>query len=282
MDNLNIDKFNYRIKARILIDNENLKLEDKGLSWLYSKDLNLIIKTINKYNNKYTISFKNNSTDILKIIKEKKPKVLIGCSNENIFIRIELEDIIANSLNQSLDLILDEKFDIDNNKSHIKAKIVSKENININFYSWINFNDENKRIESLATKDRLNGDSGKFKTKEFFLDWYNKEKKICCYCGVKETDLVKYFNQENKQYKEARQRGRFLEIERIVTAPKEKNIYSEDNCALACYICNNAKSDFLSPESFKPVAKGINEFWNNLLGLGNVFFPEDSEIWKKK
>ena len=92
---------------------------------------------------------------------------------------------------------------------------------------------------------------------------------------------------ENEQYKNARQRGQYLEIERIVTAPKEKNVYSKENCALVCYICNNAKSDFLSPKSFKSIAKGINEFWNktlriNKFRLKRVVFPEKSKIWDKR
>ncbi len=64
MDSLNIDKFNYKIKANILFDDESLKLSDIGLSWLHCKEKKLIVKTVNKYNDKYTISFKNRTKDI--------------------------------------------------------------------------------------------------------------------------------------------------------------------------------------------------------------------------
>ena len=64
----------------------------------------------------------------------------------------------------------------------------------------------------------------------------------------------------------------------MITAPENK--YSKDNCRLACYICNNAKSDFLSAESFEPIARGINKFWSNYLNK-NVEFPEDFEYWSK-
>ena len=47
--------------------------------------------------------------------------------------------------------------------------------------------------------------------------------------------------------------------------PKEKNLYRSDNCKLACYVCNNAKSDFISPKDFKPIAEGINKFWQETL-----------------
>jgi hypothetical protein len=104
----------------------------------------------------------------------------------------------------------------------------------------------------------------------------------CCYCGVQERDLKTYFHQQNPQYENARQRGRYLEIERIVTAPKEKNIYNLENTDLACYICNNAKSDFISAKKFKPIAKGIYEFWVEIVGIDNIIFPENSNIWDKE
>ena len=174
-------------------------------------------------------------------------------------------------------IVLNNKFEfVPKNPSLTKIKECSIVIDNLDYWELQQDNDE--RIKSLATVDRLMRTSGKFETKEIFLDWYNNQEKKCCYCGVKEKDLKEYFNQNNKQYKEARQRGQYLEIERIVTAPKNKNVYSEDNCALVCYICNNAKSDFLSPINFKPIAKGINEFWNNILN-NNVVFPEESPIW---
>ena len=89
MDSLNIDKFNYKIKANILFDDESLKLSDIGLSWLHCEDKNLIVKTVNKYNDKYTISFKNRTKDIFNFLKENK--VYIGCIFGNNFIKIELD-----------------------------------------------------------------------------------------------------------------------------------------------------------------------------------------------
>ena len=295
MDSLNIDKFNYKIKANILFDDESLKLSDIGLSWLHCEDKNLIVKTVNKYNDKYTISFKNRTNNILNFLKENK--VYIGCIFGNNFIKIELTDIILKQEkegNKSLNLILNDQFNIDST-SDISAKLSIEESVNIDFNSWSNFDDNKKRIESLATKSRIENlaqdeedkKTAKFETKEEFLEWYKKQPKKCCYCGVKEEYLKKYFNQENEQYKEARQRGQYLEIERIVTAPKTKNIYSKENCALVCYICNNAKSDFLSPINFKPIAKGINEFWKKILKKSDlkykkIVFPEKSKIWDKK
>lgn len=116
---------------------------------------------------------------------------------------------------------------------------------------------------------------------EKFYYWYISQPDECCYCGVKTKDLVKYFSEENTQYKSAkRKRGKVLEIERVVTSPT--NDYSELNCKLACYICNNAKSDFISPSAFKPIAKGIYDFWTKKVGLIDIEFPENSIIWKER
>jgi len=143
---------------------------------------------------------------------------------------------------------------------------------------------ENEGREIQHIKSLYNNDERKsgFKTLLRFYNWYKKESvplKTCCYCGVKESNLKKYFNEENIQYVEARQRGKVLEIERVVTAPKSKNLYTEENCKLACYVCNNAKSDFISPANFKPIAKGISEFWKEN-GI-EVEFPNNSTIWNK-
>ena len=122
-------------------------------------------------------------------------------------------------------------------------------------------------------EERVNG----FQTLENFYLWYKNQLHMCCYCGVKATDLKKYFYDDNEQYKNARKRGKVLEIERVITAPT--NLYNETNCKLACYVCNNAKSDFISPSAFKPIAKGIYNFWKETVKVTDIEFPEKSTIW---
>ena len=124
------------------------------------------------------------------------------------------------------------------------------------------------------TEERKEG----FGSIENFYKWYIGQEKKCCYCGIEEKKLKEYFKDENLQYKNARQRGKILEIERIVTATKEHNVYSEENCRLACYICNNAKSDFISAKNFKPIAKGISKFWIEQ-GISTQFNKNDA-IWE--
>lgn len=166
------------------------------------------------------------------------------------------------------------KSDLDTKRT-LPQHFIEFENISaLDFDEFVLKHNENiRRIATLATQERIQG----FGSREFFLRWYLNEPKRCCYCGVEESQLEEYFNSNNAQYKDARQRGTVLEIERVTTAPKEKNIYSFDNTALACYICNNAKSDFLSAKDFKPIALGISEFWKskNI----QVVFPKNSKFW---
>lgn len=113
-----------------------------------------------------------------------------------------------------------------------------------------------------------------------FYNWYiemTRNGNICCYCGVNQDELNKIENDNPLNRLKRNKRGKTLEIERIISYPKDKNIYSKDNCDFACHICNNAKSDFLSPSEFKSIAKGINQMWKTK-GI-DFSFPENSKIW---
>lgn len=73
-------------------------------------------------------------------------------------------------------------------------------------------------------------------------------------------------------------RGKTLEIERIISFPEDKNIYSKENCDYACHVCNNSKSDFISPNEFYWIAKGISEMWKSK--KIKCDFNEDNLYWK--
>lgn len=133
-----------------------------------------------------------------------------------------------------------------------------------------------------SLRNRFNEDRAKgFRNFVNFIKWYIGKELRCCYCGINESDLIKYFNNQTyDKHKVKRQRGRCLEIEVVENC----NDYSPENCELACYICNNTKSDFLSAKSFKPIAEGISKFWNGILNNDTTkaldTFDKDSEIWK--
>lgn len=133
---------------------------------------------------------------------------------------------------------------------------------------------ENSKIQYIKSRcsvERIKG----FGSIRSFYDWYKNEKKSCCYCGIDEIDLKKFF--EFNQTSKRTQRGKSLEIERILT-DKNNNKYNKINCALACYVCNNAKSDLIYYKDFEPIAKGINLFWQAQLKK-EIIFP--SEFYKR-
>ncbi len=173
---------------------------------------------------------------------------------------------------------MEHEYNIKLSSSETIAEVfINKENIDKVTFDQYSEKHQNEidRIRNLATEERKKGFNGRVN----FLKWYLSKEKVCCYCGVKENDLEKYFNDANMQYKNARQRGKKLEIERIITAPPSQNRYTEANTDLACYVCNNAKSDFISAKAFKEIAKGINKFWaKNKI---EAVFPEKSSIWNQ-
>jgi hypothetical protein len=103
-----------------------------------------------------------------------------------------------------------------------------------------------------------------------FEKWYNLQRKTCYYCGLKEeesqeivlTGLLKSkrFPQEGILGR-GQSRGVWLEVDRI--NPKEN--YSENNCVLCCYFCNNDKSDVFTGKEYQEFAKDRVEYLRNKL-----------------
>lgn len=77
----------------------------------------------------------------------------------------------------------------------------------------------------------------------------------CFYCGITENKIAKLAD-SHKLYKKSF-RGWSLEIERL----NSNYEYSPKNCELACYWCNNAKTDEFTPDEFTKVAKAIKTIW---------------------
>lgn len=115
--------------------------------------------------------------------------------------------------------------------------------------------------------------------KEKFFPQNGKRK--CAYCGVPEDRLDLLYTVRNG-------RGNRLEYDRIISRDGNKKVeYTLSNIVLACYWCNNAKTDTFSPKEFKPIAKGINQVWNEKLKEKNlidesIYFEENAEIWNKE
>ncbi len=102
------------------------------------------------------------------------------------------------------------------------------------------------------TRDKKSG----FKDVQAYVNWYLKQDKKCFYCGIMEHEVQEIVTTglleskrfpENGILKRGKSRGVWLEVDR--KHPESK--YSENNCVLACYFCNNDKSDvFKTSEAY--------------------------------
>ena len=141
---------------------------------------------------------------------------------------------------------------------------MSKINDEILNKSWINLSQKNKeeKIRDIWNKKfkKLENDFG---DEDSFKKWYLKQDRKCFCCNVSEEDVKMFFYSKDNLVKAINRhgkRGRILEID------KEDNFkpYGPNNCHLLCYVCNNAKSNFIdSYEDFKPISDGIKEFWKS-------------------
>ena len=87
-----------------------------------------------------------------------------------------------------------------------------------------------------------------------FYEWYdeqlNEQKERCIYCHLP-GDTKEYYQDWFRKGK----RGQRLEVDRR----ESKEPYSPENCVLACYPCNNAKSDVFSYDEFVVIGKAIRK-----------------------
>lgn len=136
------------------------------------------------------------------------------------------------------------------------------------FYKEENFGIRNSkeiaRVKGLATEQRIK----EFGGKENFVRWYydqyfevkaQGQEPRCKYCNVLEKECAAYFDKLVKKGVLKRKRGQHLEVERCDAF---SNKYNDKNCVLICYLCNNAKSEFITEKEFcDTIAKGISDFW---------------------
>jgi len=113
-----------------------------------------------------------------------------------------------------------------------------------------------KEIEKM----RLEYINVSFKKKFSLVDYESLLKtETCAYCGITIHQVTELAN--NQKLFKKNYRGWSLEIDR-----KDSNKeYSLENCVMACYWCNNAKTDEFTYEEFKVVGKAIREIWERRL-----------------
>ena len=81
------------------------------------------------------------------------------------------------------------------------------------------------------------------------------EQTSCEYCKVTISQIERLA--DRGQIRKKNLRGWTLEIDRL-----NSNLeYTRDNCVMACYWCNNAKTDEFNAEEFKPIGEAIARVW---------------------
>ncbi|MBA7469576.1 hypothetical protein ES707_04848 [subsurface metagenome] len=87
-----------------------------------------------------------------------------------------------------------------------------------------------------------------------FYTWYKdkvkEQKELCHYCHLRGNTKEIY----GRHFRNGR-RGFNLEVDR----KDAKGLYSPENCVLACYPCNNVKSDVFSYDEFLEIGKVISK-----------------------
>ena len=116
-----------------------------------------------------------------------------------------------------------------------------------------------KRIRSLYHNKRgLEGFS--FPDFNSFYKWYisqyQTQKGECYYCGTSEKVIAELFEKKFHNRKRTT-RGKHLEIQR---RDLTDNLYNKENCVLACYFCNNDKSDIFDEHEYCEYLKDRKAF----------------------
>lgn len=134
-----------------------------------------------------------------------------------------------------------------------------------NYKKWLK--DENKRLSSIQyQKKEYLCEEWRMKPIKFriwYFEQYLRQSGLCGYCKVPQEFIRDIYNRQNgwrsgkkkTQDNKKGTRGWSLEIDR----PNNKGY--DDNCVLACYPCNNAKSNVFEEIEFKKISESIKKVW---------------------
>jgi hypothetical protein len=119
---------------------------------------------------------------------------------------------------------------------------------------------EKKRLKGIWWSKKVDNKKDPMELFEKFYAWYTMQEKKCCYCGITERELQELIDSGRITSKRLPTRGRHLEIERKSPDIGYDNF---DNLSLACYWCNNAKTDTFTAAEFKQVGEVFSRIWQN-------------------
>ena len=173
------------------------------------------------------------------------------------------------AMNQTLNTISQDDFDIFKIDSPIlniylteywqekkgyELKAIKIEEIERKINEWRK--DNETTIEQMRSKYINVTFLNKFPEKDF-IELLNA--KACDYCGITEEQIETLL--KNRSLYKKNYRGRYLEIDRL----NSNEEYSKKNCVMACYWCNNAKTDEFTQDEFKIIGKAIRDVFQSRL-----------------
>ncbi|MCT7485287.1 hypothetical protein N5T98_00380 [Aliarcobacter cryaerophilus] len=255
----------YKLK---LIDSFNTKFK----LFVFHKFLCLTNENFDKYFNK---NFKCICADFQQFVIDEK---LANTFSSQYYQKIgneEVEYLDNNNLyKKTVDEITKNLFDYDCNGNRTYEKNYVFDMVKDSYRVLYNKKAEAKDLYKFLKNDYLKGYNN-FSLDYFIELIYNRN---CYYCGIN-IDQIEDLGKNSKLHnKRSDTRGYSLEIDR-----KHANLeYSEENCCMACYWCNNAKTDEFTEDEFKNIACGINISWNERLqqigSTSKVIFPWQNQV----
>jgi predicted GIY-YIG superfamily endonuclease len=120
---------------------------------------------------------------------------------------------------------------------------------------WVQYTPEKREASNKYSQLKQRSKDKKLELlwkREDFILWYKRIPKKCYYCRCTLDVIQRFWKLNDSKRKVTRRRS--LEIDRL-----QDESYSEKNCRLACYWCNNAKSDVFTPDEFKKIGRTIGK-----------------------
>ena len=117
------------------------------------------------------------------------------------------------------------------------------------------------KFKQIKTTENISVELSNDEVYELF-EWYEKQPKNCYYCNLPESELENLHSMNGHVNKRYPKRGKSLELDRKISSLP----YTEfDNLVLACYWCNNAKTDTFTEKEFQKIGHEFRKIWENRL-----------------
>jgi 5-methylcytosine-specific restriction endonuclease McrA len=132
------------------------------------------------------------------------------------------------------------------------------------WYKSERYHDIQEKKSKLTTKLKEMTKDGELSNEKLYnlFQWFDATPAVCYYCSLPENALKELHNQLGHLNKRFPQRGKSLEIDRKQADLPYSNI---ENLVLACYWCNNAKTDTFTEEEFEQLGLVIKRIWEKRL-----------------